>query len=271
MPYYPVPFVAPSPLVALNPALNAYPAGRHLGNPGGLSAVDTDLIPAKIMKSTTIFGVLGTMVTWIYDLLAEQAIGYLTVPIPTISSPPAITNLNAGDGGQTATPVLPIPLPVLALTECANSMLLIDDCEANIWDEFVGASVTSTIDAVVFKCGTHSAKLDVADAEAVGRLATLDIASTDLTTYNYIKVWVRSSVAINAADLHFLLDEHAQCVSALKTLDIGALVANTWTEVSLALGDASALGAIISIGINMSVDKGAFLFYIDQVRATKGD
>ena len=254
------------PLVALDPASSAYPAGRHLGNVGGLPSIDADLVAGNIKLGETIFGINGTMVSWVYDLKAKQAFGYRTIP-----SPPTYTKaaVEAHAAASTTTKTLVVPIGTRAIA-AANSMLLIDDCEANIWDEFVGADVTSTIDAVVYQIGTHSAKLAVAGAAAVGRLATLDIPSTNLTTYNYIKMWVRSTVAISSADLHFLLDEHAQCVSALKTLNIGALGANTWTEVSLALGDASALGAIISIGINMSVDKGAFDFNVDQVRATKG-
>ena len=48
------------PLVALDPALNAYPAGRHLGNPGGLTAVEPDLIASNIIYGINIFGVSGT-------------------------------------------------------------------------------------------------------------------------------------------------------------------------------------------------------------------
>jgi hypothetical protein len=109
-----------------------------------------------------------------------------------------------------------------------------------------------------------------AGAAAGVRLATLDKAAMDLSSYNYIKMWVYSSIALNANDMQFLLDEHAQCVSPLKSLNISAISATTWTEVTLALGDASILTAIISIGAYQVVDKGAFDLYIDQVRATKG-
>jgi hypothetical protein len=47
------------PLVALDPALNAYPAGRHLGA-ASLTAVDADLTADRIQAGITIFGVLGT-------------------------------------------------------------------------------------------------------------------------------------------------------------------------------------------------------------------
>jgi len=255
-------------LVALNPALNAYPKGRHAGNLGGLSAVDVDLVPANIKWTKTIFGVVGTAVAWVFDLFAETGTPPIhMVPVPTLAM--SQTNLNAGDGGQVTSKTLNPPVPVVAPT-VENSMLLIDDCEALTWNEYVAPDVTSTLDNVVFKIGAGSAKLDVALPANVGRLATGAHAAMDLTTYNYIRMWVRSSIAINVGDLHFLLDEHAQCVSPLKTLDIGALVAGTWTQVSLPLGVAAGLGAIISYGAYMTVDKGAFILNVDQVRATKG-
>ncbi len=115
-----------------------------------------------------------------------------------------------------------------------------------------------------------SAKMAVADLAAVGRLATEDIGPFDLSPYKYLKAWVRSSVIISSNDLSILLDDHAQCISPSKDLDIGDLAADTWTEIVLDMGDTSGLTAIISIGIDMDIDKGIFDFWIDQVRATKG-
>ena len=92
----------------------AYPRGIHDGNVGGLPAVEPDLTAPNIRYGKTVFGILGTMVAWIYDLLAEQAVGRLTVPVPTLIM--TQTNLNAGDGGQTAEPTLDITMPTIAVT-----------------------------------------------------------------------------------------------------------------------------------------------------------
>jgi len=249
------------PTRALSPASSAYPQGYHKGNVGGLPAIEPDLIAANIRWGITVFSVLGTMVRWIFDLELPA----LVVPTPVIAL--AVAEDHSG-GAHTATPSLAVPAPSIGLV-AALSSLLVEDCE-DAWDEYVQANVTSTADGVTYKIGTASAKMAVADAAAVGRLATEDIGPLDLSPYRYLKAWVRSSVVISSGDLSILLDEDAQCVSPLKDLDIGDLAADTWTQVTLDMGDTSGLTAIISIGIDMDIDKGIFDFWIDQVRATKG-
>jgi len=209
----------------------------------------------------------------------QGIIGYITgganrmVAPPTlvIPKPPDISVVVAEDhsgGGHVVEKTLTIPEPSIA--EAAEvSSVLIEDCE-DAWDEYVQENVTSTADNVTKKFGAASAKMAVADAAGVGRLATEAIGPFDLSPYKYLKAWIRNSVALDAADISILLDEHAQCISPLKDLSLPGIAANTWTEVLLDMGDTSGLTAIISIGIDMDVDKGIFDFWIDQVRATKG-
>ncbi|GAI36693.1 unnamed protein product, partial [marine sediment metagenome] len=207
-----------------------------------------------------------------------EIIGYITggknrmlaPPTLIIPQPPDISVIVAEDhsgGGHVFDKTLTIPAPTIA-DAVEVSSVLIDDCE-DAWDEYVQANVTSTADGVTKKIGAASAKMAVADAAGVGRLAT-EVISVDLSPYKYLKAWIRNSVALDAADISILLDEHAQCISPLKDLSLPGIAANTWTEVLLDMGDTSGLTAIISIGIDMDVDKGIFDFWIDQVRATKG-
>jgi hypothetical protein len=44
-------------------------------------------------------------------------------------------------------------------------------------------------------------------------------------------------------------------------------VAGTWTKIALVLSNPAALTAVISVGLKMVVDKGAFNLLIDDVRA----
>jgi len=164
---------------------------------------------------------------------------------------------------------LTIPAPSIGVV-AEESWLLVEDCE-DAWNEYVEANVTSTADDTDKKAGTYSAKMDVGIDAAVGRLATEVISpALDLSPYRYLKAWVKSSIALDEDDLDIMLDDSVECLTPLKELAIPALTAGTWTQITLDMGDTSGLTAIISIGIGMNLDKGAFIFHIDQVRATKG-
>ena len=61
------------PTVALNPALDEYPAGYHVGA-ASLHAVDADLAAANIKSGVTIFGILGTLTSVLSEDLVDSAI-----------------------------------------------------------------------------------------------------------------------------------------------------------------------------------------------------
>ncbi|MBA7542379.1 hypothetical protein ES705_34700 [subsurface metagenome] len=184
---------------------------------------------------------------------------------PSISQ---LTEQHSSPPGKTVTPDLSIFAPAVSAA-AELTWLLIEDCE-DAWDEYVQADVTSTADAADKIVGAASSKLDVAVDAAVGRLATEAFAPKDLSPYKYLKVWVKSSIALDAGELDIMLDDHPECVSPLKELAIPALSADTWTQLALDMGDTSGLTAIISIGIDMNTDKGAFIWHTDQARATEG-
>ncbi|GAI97531.1 unnamed protein product, partial [marine sediment metagenome] len=170
-----------------------YPQGYHRGNVGGLVAVEPDLIAEYIKYGITMFGILGTMVQWIYDLLGETGQpAVLSIPTPSID---LVVAEDHSGGGRTAEKTLTIPVPTIA-DAAEESWLLVEDCE-DAWDEYVEPNVTSTADGVTYKIGTFSAKMAVAADAAVGRLAT-EVISVDLSPYRYLKTWVRSSVIITS-------------------------------------------------------------------------
>jgi len=53
------------PTVAIVAANDNYPAGYHVGNGGGLDAIDPDLAPANIKETATIFGKVGTFDSYV--------------------------------------------------------------------------------------------------------------------------------------------------------------------------------------------------------------
>jgi hypothetical protein len=147
------------------------------------------------------------------------------------------------------------------------SLLILDDCEA-AWVEFVDPDVVVTADAAIFKVGSKSVKMAVAAGCSAGDILATEVVAADLTTYPYLSLWIRSSVALDLGDLQLLLDDTPLCASPIETINIPAVATpDTWTLVQCPLSDPSLLGSIISLGIKMVVDKGAFDVYLDHVHA----
>lgn len=146
--------------------------------------------------------------------------------------------------------------------------LVIEDGE-DAWNESADADVTSTLDAAVSKVGAGSAKLAVAAGASAGDLlATEAVTAKDLSKYDQIKLWIRSTVLTAAGDLQLLLDNTASCASPVLTLDIPALAANTWKHCVIPYDrNTAGLDAIISVGLKYVTDIGAVNINIDDIRA----
>ena len=148
---------------------------------------------------------------------------------------------------------------------------VLHNCDA-VWDELVDGDVTASLDTDNEKDGTGCLKLVVAAGCAAGDiLATEDITSLDISDCDEVTAWIWSSAALTAGDIQILLDNTAQCASAVESLDIPAVSANTWTRVVISLANPTSDSAIISIGLKMVVDKGAFTLRADDIRAYKAD
>ncbi len=149
-----------------------------------------------------------------------------------------------------------------------QGITIIEDCE-DAWDEYVEPNVTSTADTGDKQVGSASASLsDDGGAAAGDILATEAITSINLAGFTKIKLWFKSQFNRSAGDYQLLLDDTANCVSPLETIDLPELVAGTWTECELTLANPATDLAIISIGIKMVDDPGPAVIKIDSVRAT---
>lgn len=140
------------------------------------------------------------------------------------------------------------------------------DCEA-AWDTAQGVNVVCSADNTVYKVGAYSAKMAVAEGVgAAALIATEAVTSKDITTYELLVAWLRSTVALTADDWNLYLDETAACGGTIdKTLSIPALAASTWTRVAFDLGTVTGLDAIIAIGVYQKADKAALDFNVDDV------
>ncbi len=142
--------------------------------------------------------------------------------------------------------------------------LLVEDCE-DAWNEHVNAHVTASLDNADFKIGAGSAKFVMVDAGANELLAS-EIIAKDLSAYDILYLWIKCSINIAAGDLQIQLDDSGECATPLKSLNIPALVANTWTRVALDLGDASGLTTLISIGLYQVTNIADCSIWLDDIR-----
>jgi len=97
-------------------------------------------------------------------------------------------------------------------------------------------------------------------------LLDIDFGAVDTTTYSHVHFWIYSTVATSSGDLRIAIDDTAGSVSPLTYYTVPALAANTWTQVEVAIGAGSA-AAIISVGLDIVTDLGAYDVYIDNVIA----
>ena len=147
---------------------------------------------------------------------------------------------------------------------------LLHSCNA-AFDETVDSDITVTVDTEDKKRGTGSNKFVIAAGASAGDIATDSIASKDISKYDYLECWIKSTVATSAGNLKILLDDSASCASPIETLDVPALTANTWTYVRIALANPETDTAIISIGLEYDADLNACQVRLDDIKVVEND
>jgi hypothetical protein len=123
------------------------------------------------------------------------------------------------------------------------------------------------------KRGTTSLKLDVQVGASAGEIITDSITALDLSGFTHVEGWIKSTVALNAADYIWHMDGGVVQGdgSDLESLDIPAAAVDVWTPWQVALANPETDTAIVSVGIEMNVDKGAHVVWFDDVRGVVVD
>ena len=142
---------------------------------------------------------------------------------------------------------------------------------AATFDETTDGDFTQSLDTKDKKQGSQSLKMVIASGASAGDFVTDSITSKDLSGYDTIEMWVKSTVATSAGNLKLLLDNSAACASPLETLSIPALSADTWTFVRMSLANPETDTAIISIGLEYDADLGAVTVWVDDISAVAND
>ena len=143
-----------------------------------------------------------------------------------------------------------------------SGALEIEDCE-DVWVAGTGASVISVVSG---KVGTNAVR-DTTTTLGASALMMTEIIAKNLTAYDGVYFWFRSSVTAAAGDLALLLDDTALCASPLEVLSLPALTAATWTQCFVRLADPSLLASLISVGMRQVTDLADGTFDVDDVQA----
>jgi hypothetical protein len=139
------------------------------------------------------------------------------------------------------------------------------------FDETTDGDFTQSLDTKDKKQGSQSLKMVIASGASAGDFVTDSITSKNISGYDTIEMWVKSTVATSAGNLKLLLDNTAACASPLETLSIPALSADTWTFVRMSLANPETDTAIISIGLEYDADIGAVTVWMDDITAVAND
>lgn len=140
------------------------------------------------------------------------------------------------------------------------------------FDETTDSDFTQAVDTKDFKRGS-SLKLTVAAGASAGDVITDSFTALDMSGYTHLEGWVKSTVALTAADYKIHLDNATVAAdgSDLESLDVPAASADTWTFFRIALANPETDTAIASIGVEMDQDKGAHVVWFDEIRAVNND
>ena len=143
-------------------------------------------------------------------------------------------------------------------------------CNA-VFDETIDSDFTVSVDTEDKKQGTGANKFVIATGASAGNITTDSITSKDISKYDYLECWIKSTVATSAGNLKILLDDSASCASPIETLSVPALTADTWTFVRMALSNPETNTAIISVGLEYDSDLGACTLWVDDISVVRND
>jgi hypothetical protein len=142
---------------------------------------------------------------------------------------------------------------------------------ASTFDEATDSDFTQALDTKDRRQGTQSLKLTIAAGASAGDFIADSITSADISGYDYVEMWVKSTVATSAGNLKLHLDNGTVTADGndLESLDIPAVSADTWTFVRISLSNPESDTAIASIGFEYDSDLGACTVWLDDISVVR--
>ena len=141
------------------------------------------------------------------------------------------------------------------------------------FDEALDNDFTISVDTEDKKQGTGANKFEIAVGATGGEFVADSITSKDISKYDYLECWIKSTVATSAGNLKIHLDNGTVTADGndLESLNIPALTADTWTFVRIALSNPETDTAIISVGLEYDSDLGACTVWVDDISVVRND
>ena len=141
------------------------------------------------------------------------------------------------------------------------------------FDETTDSDITQAVSTEDYKRNGSSLKLTIAVGASAGDKITDSISSVDLSKYDFIEFWIKSTVATSAGNLKIHLDNGTVTADGndLESLNVPALTADTWKYCRVALSNPETDTAIVSIGLEYDSDLGACTVFLDDIKAVKND
>jgi len=128
-------------------------------------------------------------------------------------------------------------------------------------------NVTRTTETSDVKQGSRSAKLTIGASFGTGLVAYEDLGSpVDLSAHYAAGLWIKADTTVADSVFKLVLDNNACCATPTETLNIPALVANTWKQVHMNVAAALAPASVACVAIKTTIDPGAVVLWIDQIQ-----
>jgi hypothetical protein len=140
---------------------------------------------------------------------------------------------------------------------------VIEDCE----DVWVQGTAATTVSTTTGKVGTNCVRGTTLNLAGTALMMYEDISSKDISSYDGIYFWFRSSVNAAAGDLQFLIDEGTGAAAPEESINLPPLVAATWRRCFCKMVAPTALNAVLSVGIKQITNLADGTFDIDDVEA----
>jgi len=145
----------------------------------------------------------------------------------------------------------------------------------SVFDSNLTGTIVASVDTQDKKKGTGSLKLITTSADA-GDIAGDTFASKDISKYDYLECWIKSTIDTSSGNLKIHLHSAAITESiansgSLESLNVPALSADTWTYVRLQLANPEKDTAIIAIALEHDSNLDDCQIRLDDIKVVQSD